>query len=235
MSHREAWAVVLVKPFERAKQRLADVLDVGERAELARLMLEDVLTAIGGCRHRLAGVIVVTADAHAAAIARRHKALALVEAAPVGINAAISQAVAHIVERSSAGVVVVPADLPHLLPADIEEMIDLINSPRAVVLVRASDGGTNLLACRPAGVITPRFGPDSFNAHCVAASREGITPTVRFAPHLGLDIDRPDDLLAFVARGSATRTHEYLSTLNIQTRLRKSGDALLSTQTEQRM
>jgi 2-phospho-L-lactate guanylyltransferase (CobY/MobA/RfbA family) len=84
-------------------------------------------------------------------------------------------------------------------------------------------------------VVAPRFGPNSFYAHCVAALREGITPTVRFAPHLGLDIDRPADLLAFVSRGSATATHEYLSTLNIQTRLRKSGDALLSAQTEQRM
>lgn len=235
MSRREAWAIVLVKPFARAKQRLADVLDAGERAELARLMLEDVLTAIDGCRHRLAGVIVVTADVHAAAIARRYRALPLVEAAPVGINAAISQAVAHIVERSSAGVVVVPADLPHLLPNDIEEMIELINNPRAVALVRASDGGTNLLACRPAGVIAPCFGPDSFNVHCVAASRQGITPTVRFAPHLGLDIDRPDDLLAFVSRGSTTGTHEFLSTLNIQARLRKRSDALLPAQTEQRM
>jgi 2-phospho-L-lactate/phosphoenolpyruvate guanylyltransferase len=235
MSHRTVWAVVLVKPFARAKQRLAEVLDAGERAELARLMLEDVLTAIDGCRDRLAGVIVVTADAHAADIARRHQALALVEAAPVGINAAIGQAVNHLVERPGAGIVVVPADLPQLVPNDIEEMIDLIDGPRAVALVRASDGGTNLLACRPAGVIAPRFGPDSFNAHCVAAAREGMTPTVRFAPHLGLDIDRAHDLLAFISRGSATATHEYLSTLNIQARLRESGDATLPAHTEQRM
>jgi len=45
MSGRDVWAVVLVKPFRLAKQRLAGVLDAGERSELARVMLLDgVLT-----------------------------------------------------------------------------------------------------------------------------------------------------------------------------------------------
>ena len=50
MTSTDVWAVVLVKPFRLAKQRLADVLDAGERAELARVMLADVLTAVEGVR-----------------------------------------------------------------------------------------------------------------------------------------------------------------------------------------
>jgi hypothetical protein len=42
---------------------------------------------------------------------------------------------------------------------------------------------------------------------------------VYFAPHLSLDIDRREDLAAFVSRKSPTRTHDYLSRLNIQARL----------------
>jgi len=42
---------------------------------------------------------------------------------------------------------------------------------------------------------------------------------VYFAPHLSLDIDRRDDLVAFVSRKSPTRTHDYLSRLKIQARL----------------
>jgi 2-phospho-L-lactate/phosphoenolpyruvate guanylyltransferase len=215
---RDVWAVVLVKPFRLAKQRLSSVLDVSERSELARVMLEDVLTAVDACE-RLAGVIVVTADRAAAAVARRHEAIVLMETAANGMNAAVTRVVKYLTGSLEAGMVVVPSDLPHVSAADIEEMIDLIDRTPAIALVRSSDGGTNLLACRPSRAIAPSFGPDSFNAHCEAARRKGITPTVCFAPHLSLDIDRRDDLAAFVSRGSLTRTHDYLSSLNIQARL----------------
>lgn len=230
MSSKDVWAVVLVKPFRLAKQRLANVLDAGERTELARVMLEDVLTAVDACES-LAGVIVVTPDRAAAAVARRHQAIVLMETAAVGMNAAVARVVKYFTGRSDAGIVVVPADVPHVSPGDIDEMIALIEHAPAIALVRSNDGGTNLLACRPSGVIAPSFGPDSFNAHCAAALRKGITPTVCFAPHLSLDIDRREDLDAFVSRQSSTRTHAYLSKLNLQTRLAarpSSGLAVLS-------
>lgn len=209
--------MVLVKPFRLAKQRLAGVLDAGERAELARMMLEDVLTAVDACES-LAGVIVVTADRAAAAVARRHEAIVLMETAAIGMNAAVVRVVKYLTGRSDAGLVVVPADLPHVSPVDIAEMIALIDRAPAIALVRSNDGGTNLFACRPSGVVAPSFGPDSFNAHCVAAVQQGITPTVCLAPHLSLDIDRREDLDAFVALESATLTHAYLARLNIPRR-----------------
>jgi len=227
MTGPDVWAVVLVKPFHLAKQRLAGVLDAGERSELARVMLEDVLTAIDAC-DRLAGVIVVTADRAAAAVARRHDAIVLMETAAIGMNAAVARVVKYLTGSLDAGIVVVPADLPHVSPEDIEEMIDLIDHAPAIALVRSTDGGTNLLAFRPSGVIAASFGPDSFNSHCDAAVRKGITPTVYLAPHLSLDIDRRDDLAAFVSRQSPTRTHAYLSRLNIQARLSAHPSSALS-------
>ena len=218
MTGSDVWAVVLVKPFRLAKQRLAGVLDAAERTELARVMLEDVLDAVEGCE-RLAGVIVVTADRAAAAVARRHGAIVLMETAAVGMNAAVTRVVKYLTGRSDAGMVVVPADVPHVSPDDLAEMIAHIERAPAIALVRSNDGGTNLLACRPFSVIAPSFGPDSFNAHCIAAVRKGVTPTVCLAPHLSLDLDQSEDLEAFVSRQSSTRTHAYLSRLNIQARL----------------
>jgi len=70
------------------------------------------------------------------------------ETAAVGMNAAVTRVVKYLTGSLDAGMVVVPADLPHVSPEDIEEMIDLIDHPPAIALVRSSDGGTNLLACR---------------------------------------------------------------------------------------
>ena len=216
MSSGDTWAVVPVKPFRLAKQRLASILPERDRIALARVMLEDVLSALDACSNRLAGVIVVTADEDVSAMARRHDAVVFRETVAMGMNSALTRVVDHLSGRPDTGVVVVPADLPQVSPSDIEAMLDLIRYAPAVALVRANDGGTNLLACRPAAALAPAFGPDSFNAHCMAATRIGITPTVRLAPHLQFDIDRPDDLVNFIARVSATRTYAHLSTLNVQ-------------------
>lgn len=213
MTGSDVWAVVPVKPFGLAKQRLAGVLDGAQRGALARVMLEDVLSAVAACRARLAGAIVVTADHDAASLARRHEASVHMESAAVGLNAALAGVVGCLSGRAAGGILVVPADLPQVSAADIEAMVDLIDRAPAIALVRARDGGTNLLACRPSSVITPSFGPDSFDAHCAAAASKGITPTIYDAPHLGLDIDRREDLEAFAEGESTTRTHAYLSRL----------------------
>jgi 2-phospho-L-lactate guanylyltransferase len=226
MTRSDVWAVVLVKPFRLAKQRLAVVLDPEERSDLARVMLEDVLTAVDAGRSHLAGVIVVTADRDAASMARKHEAIVLMETAATGMNAAVARVLRYLTGRSDAGIVVVPADVPQVSASDIEAAADLIHRTPAIALVRSNDGGTNLLACRPADVIAPRFGPDSFNEHCADALRCGITPTVCFAPHLSFDIDRLEDLAAFVSRQSSTRTHAYLSTLNIPARLAARGSSM---------
>ena len=220
MRRGETWAVVPVKPFQLAKQRLASILDEGERIDLARVMLEDVLSTLDAGSDRITGVIVVTADEGASTMARRHGALVFSETGTIGLNAALTYVIKHLAQRTDTGVVVVPADLPHVAESDIDAMLDLIRYAPAVALVRANDGGTNLLACRPAAAIAPAFGPDSFNAHCMAATRSGITPTVRLAPHLQLDIDRPEDLVTFMARESSTRTHAHLSKRKIKQRLR---------------
>jgi 2-phospho-L-lactate guanylyltransferase (CobY/MobA/RfbA family) len=60
----------------------------------------------------------------------------------------------------------------------------------------------------------------------MAATRSGITPTVRLAPHLQLDIDRPEDLVAFMARESSTRTHAHLAKRMNKQRLRDDLNAM---------
>jgi 2-phospho-L-lactate guanylyltransferase len=220
MTGTSAWAVVPVKPFRVAKARLATALNAVDRARLARVMLEDVLGAMVASRHLLAGLLVVTADDEAAQIARGHGAIVLSEAAPAGINPAIARALAHLGATPDchrgppgAGMLVVPADLPQLSAAAVERIVGLLGAPRAVAIVPATDGGTNLLGCKPAGIIPSSFGPLSFDRHRQAARLAGVTPTILAWSDLGHDLDRPEDLAAFLSLGTASRTHAFLSSL----------------------
>src|SRR5712691_6026624 len=184
MTAQSIWAVVPVKPFAVAKQRLVPVLRSRERAELARLMLEDVLEVLAACS-ALSGVIVVTREEKARRIARSRGAVALCD--PVrGINAAVAAGIQFLSRRGCDGMIVVPSDVPLLPPSLIEQLAGYL-SPRAVALVPATrDGGTNLLALSPVDALAPRFGPDSFRRHCDAALSAAIVPTVLASEPAGL-------------------------------------------------
>jgi 2-phospho-L-lactate/phosphoenolpyruvate guanylyltransferase len=228
MRKASVWAVVPVKPFDEAKVRLAPILDASERSHLVRLMFEDVLTALTASRHLLGGVLVPTADRQAAEIARRHGASVVAEDSPSGLNSAIEKAIGCIPPAGD-GVLVVPADLPQLSVASLDEIVRLLGAPEVVVLVQApADGGTNVLACRPAGVIPPLFGPQSFWRHREAARHAGIRTSIVKNLELQQDIDRPDDLVAFLSMETAvqTRTHAFVSSLDIPDRLAGGAQSL---------
>jgi 2-phospho-L-lactate guanylyltransferase len=54
-----------------------------------------------------------------------------------------------------------------------------------------------------------RFGDDSFFPHLAAARSAGIEPTVLKLPGIGLDIDQPDDVQAFLRAEPAMRTRAF--------------------------
>jgi len=223
MSGQSLWAVVPVKPFVAAKQRLSPLLSRAECAELARLMLRDVLEVLAGCT-ALSGTMVVTADSAAGHIAAATGAKVLDDPAH-DLNGAVREAVGFLSSLPHAGMIVIPSDVPLLSSAVLDAVVDSVSCPPAVALVPASrDGGTNLLACKPADAIAPGFGADSFRRHCSFARRAGFVPTVIASDDAGLDIDRPDDLAALLAQPATSRSQAFLATLNIPARLR--GDAL---------
>lgn len=214
------WAVMPVKQFAAAKSRLAPVLDAGERAELARLMFEDVLDALLACRDILAGLMVVTSDHEAAEVARGRGARTMLSATDNGINSAVVSAVEAIDSGADDGLMVVPSDIPQVTREAFAQATAAIAVPQSFAIAAAAeDGGTNLYACRPARILPPRFGPRSFEQHCRMALEAGIEVHVLRLPELSLDIDRPGDLRTFLALRSSTRTHAFLSRLPVIDRL----------------
>src|SRR5579871_6872770 len=63
------WALVPAKSFARAKSRLSPILDAQARRDLARSMLEHVLSVLAECPE-IAGVMVVTDGDEVADLAR---------------------------------------------------------------------------------------------------------------------------------------------------------------------
>jgi 2-phospho-L-lactate guanylyltransferase len=203
------WAVVPVKDSTAAKQRLARTLPSELRRALALAMVEDVLEALAAVR-ALAGILVVTVDEAAAQIATRYGAVVSREAATAGHTAAVTKA-ARMLAAQDAAMLTLPGDVPLVTPADIERIIGTHRGAPGFTIVPARDElGSNAILCSPADAVPLRFGENSYFPHLAAARARGIEPVSLALPRLGLDIDEPADLAAFLQIPSQTRARALL-------------------------
>jgi 2-phospho-L-lactate/phosphoenolpyruvate guanylyltransferase len=208
-------AILPVKSFGAAKQRLSPALASGSRQALAQAMFTDVLTSL----RRVAGidsVAVVTADPVADAAARGERVLVLRDTEQAGQSAAAAIGIAHALAEGFERALLVPGDTPLLDP---EEVTALLGLSRRISIVPDRHGtGTNALVLTPPDAIEPSFGPGSLERHVALAAEAGVTSAVAEVPTLMLDVDTGADLSALVAalrerRGQAPSTRGALRQL----------------------
>jgi 2-phospho-L-lactate guanylyltransferase len=203
------WAVVPVKDTTTAKQRLAAALSQPRRSALALAMLEDVLAALVETRS-LAGILVVTVDETARRLAERYGAQISEDAACEGHTGAVMGAARRLVANDQA-MLTIPGDVPLVTNGEIERVIDACRHGSRFTIVPARDElGSNAILATPADAVPLRFGDNSFFPHLAAARAAGIEPTVLHLPGIGLDIDTPEDLAAFLAQPSRTHARALL-------------------------
>lgn len=185
-------AILPIKSFGAAKQRLAGLLDGDARHALVEAMFEDVLASlrdVGG----LDAIAVVTANPVAERAARREAVAVLRDRDEAGHNEAAALGIAYAVEQGFERVLLVPGDAPLLDAAELETL--LANDDAGLVVVPDRHGtGTNALAIIPPAAIAPSFGPGSRGRHERLAAAAGVRCRVESLPSLAVDLDTPEDL-----------------------------------------
>ena len=215
-------AAVPVKDLENAKQRLVRLLTPGERSELARAMLRDVLRALAGAQ--IDRVWVVTRELAVAMIAHPLGAQPLAEEENRGHTAAVARAQVEARQLGATVFLTVPGDVPCVTAEEIRTLADAAATARAAVFAPSRSGlGTNGVALRPPDAMRLRFGEPSFDNHVAAARALGLAPQVLSLPGLALDIDAPDDLAALLERPGATETQRLLAGWRLPERLAAAG------------
>lgn len=217
----DIWAVLPVKEFEGAKQRLSSALSSDERRLLATTMLEDVLNAVSAVRE-LAGTLVITVDPVATWLAGRHGARVVAEGAREGHTGAVTAAARLLAREGKAGMMTMPGDIPRLSSAEIAATLAAHQAAPAFTIVPAHDDlGSNTIVCSPPDAVPLRFGEDSFYPHLGAARKHGIEPLIVRHPGIGMDIDNPADLIAFLRMSppAPTLTLAFLEQSGIADRL----------------
>ncbi len=210
-------ALIPVKGFRNAKQRLSPILSCAARELLAKAMFHDVLTQARMVRG-IAATFVVTGDDKVASMALTAGAEVIRESAETGETGAVDFARLELKRAGCEGVMIIPGDMPLVRAADLEVVMaqvpDDASAPFAMLVPSHDRLGTNALLLAPPDIIELRFGHDSFNFHLAQVRAQGLPVRCFENEHIALDIDEPKDLERFLtydlADGEATRVARRL-------------------------
>lgn len=185
-------AILPVKSFSRAKQRLGASVAEPLRSALAQAMVGDVMVALAAT----AGVeatIVVTRQPDVADRAAAQGAVVVRDEQEAGQSAAVLLGVQRALAEGFERVLCVPGDCPALDPGELAAL--LADEGHDVTILPDRHGtGTNGLLLAPPDAIAPSFGPGSCARHSDLARATGLRWRVRAVPSVGLDVDTGEDL-----------------------------------------
>jgi 2-phospho-L-lactate guanylyltransferase len=198
------WAVIAVNARARCKTRLDATLGQKRRSELARRMLGHVLE-VARSVPAIDTVLVVSPERDSIpsdVIVLRDPGVDLNVAFEAGRQAALD-AGAH-------GLLLLPADLPLLAGADLEQMLEEGGRAGVAIAPDRDGSGTNGLYVSLVSGARMRFsfGPSSREHHEVAARACGLLAQTVVTRGLQADIDTPADYEAvFGMSGTRRASH----------------------------
>jgi 2-phospho-L-lactate/phosphoenolpyruvate guanylyltransferase len=209
--------VIPVKAPSRAKYRLEAVLSEAERSRLALTAARDVFGAVSKLEGY--GLFVISDDPAMLDEGRRFGLEPLTDQVSQGQSAAVQQGFAAAWDRGYTAALTIPGDVPAVTTEELDALCRYRPEIEVLLAPDREHTGTNGLRLVPPHAITLRFGEDSFNLHLAEARRANRSVEVREVEGLRYDLDRPDDIVAFMRLNRQTATRELLTELAVLERV----------------
>ena len=190
-------AIIPFRPVN-PKTRLSDIIDQQECEAFARVMLGDVIRALGdaGC----SPCILCTTD-------YRHPGAATY-IDEQGLNEALND---YLARCSEGPVLIFMSDIPLATAAGIRRVIE---TDADVAIVPGRGGGTNVIFIRDPARYRVDFYGASFCDHMAIAEAEGLSVEVVDSFFMSTDIDEREDLVEILLHGKG-ESRGYLQGIGI--------------------
>lgn len=203
------FAVLPVKAFHHAKQRLSGRLTAGQRQAFARILYEQMLDTLLAARG-IDRIAVITSDETAAGHARKAGVMVFEEIEQRSHSHSADAAARRAVELGARTVLMLPIDVPLATAAEIEQLAASATERGVIIVPDANGTGTNALVRTPPDVIESRFGPNSLEAHLKETRIRGVPVGIARPDGLLFDIDTPEDIAELMARAPDCQAAQLL-------------------------
>ncbi len=179
-------ALIPIKGFESAKERLSTVLKATKRASLAKQLATEVIKSCSEL-----SVWVVCED-DTVEFWANDLGVNVIRNPKRGLNEAAYFGFHVLREKGFNRVLIAHGDL--MRPEGLPSLIDLAE---IVIVPDAKLDGTNVLVLPTSIEFTFSYGPDSYSHHLHCAKETGLSLSVVEDSNFAFDIDDPDDLRRF--------------------------------------
>ena len=209
------FAIVPVKNFDNAKTRLGTFLSTAERIKLSGMLLKRtiyVLKKTPGI-HK---ILLVSSDRRTKKIAHEYGATFLEEDKESGVNSAIKLADTFCVTTCADASLILPIDLPLILPEDVSIICkSVLDDKNCVVLCPSYKfDGSNVLLRKPCNIIGTSYDANSYLMHVLGGVRNNVKTKVLFVSRLMMDIDTVRDVRNILAMNETdNQITRYLKTI----------------------
>lgn len=201
---RNLHLVIPMKDLTRAKSRLAELLPPDARRALVLEMLHRVLTTLlpdttapTTPATGIAQVWVMSADPTVRAMATTLGAQPMHDPT-FDLNTALEWARTVVTTAGADALLIIPADVPLITPADLTALIDPLRAGTPLVLAPdRAESGTNALGVLLPSPLAFQFGPGSFAYHLDSAHNLGLKTHIYLSPTLAFDVDTPEDFIRY--------------------------------------
>lgn len=182
-------------------------------------MLEAVLKALNSSV--INEVTVVSNDSNIHQVAHRLGA-SFICPSREDLNPAVEEATKFCIKNRARSMLVLPADIPLVLPTDINMLVNLGSEKKTIVLSPSCNGGTNAILRNPPNLLRSRFGIDSFVKHAKDAYKMGARVRIYHSLGMSLDIDSVDDLKRLLEIENSDGNVRFLKQSGLLDRTRSS-------------
>jgi 2-phospho-L-lactate/phosphoenolpyruvate guanylyltransferase len=199
-----------IKSPARAKRRLAEALDPESHRYLIEALIED---ALAFCSRTEDIVWWVVSDDETVRARAQSAGLEAIADKGVGLNEAVAMGFEVAARNGAQSVLVIPGDVPLARPEDADDILDT-GAVSEMVVVPASDGGTNGLYLDLPTEVRTSFGEESLRTYVEQARQLDLRCSILDLPRLAIDLDTPEDARVILQSGDPQgKTMEVLAGL----------------------
>jgi 2-phospho-L-lactate guanylyltransferase len=212
------FAIVPVKSFENAKSRFGSLLSMHERIKLSGMLLERTICTLKKTP-TIQRILLVSSDTRIKGIASKYGVTFLEESKEAGVNSAVRLADKFCISAGADASLVLPTDLPLIVPEDIDIMCKTVLEKDSCVILCPSYkfDGSNVLFRKPCNIIRTSYDKNSYPNHVLAGIRSNANTRVLFLNRLMIDIDTVNDIKKMLSIGQSNdQITRYLKTILIR-------------------